>query len=126
MSAKLAGRLTWFILGLGAVMTACVYALHGRFAGQSAAAGVGLAVGNWLLLRFVLARIVSSTSTVGKTGFSVLLMLKMGALMAIVFVLLHLGLVEPMAFTVGVSSLVFGSLVGSAVHAIRSPAEGKS
>jgi hypothetical protein len=119
MNAKVAERLTWFILGLGVAVTAAAYALHGRAAGQSAAAGAGVALGNWALLRFILTRVVSGNMR-SKAAFSGLLVVKMGALLGVVFVLLHNRWVEPLPFTLGVSSLVVGSLLGSFAHVLTS------
>jgi hypothetical protein len=117
MNAKVVERLTWFILGLGVAVTAAAYALHGRMAGQSAAAGAGVALGNWFLLRFILARVISGSMR-SKAAFSGLLVVKMGALMGIVFVLLHNRWVDALPFTLGVSSLVVGSLLGSFAHVL--------
>jgi hypothetical protein len=125
MNAKVAERLTWYILGLGLAVTVGAYAVSGRTAGQSAAAGSAVAVGNWFLLRFILTRVVAGSMR-SKAAFSGLLVVKMGALMGIVFVLLHNRWVEPLAFTAGVSSLVVGSLLGSFAYVLRAPAaEGK-
>jgi hypothetical protein len=126
MSTTLVERLTWFILGIGLVATLCAYALYGRAAGQSTAAGVALAVGNWYLMRFILGRIMTGSMR-SKTLFASLLIVKMGVLMAAVFACLHTGLFQAVPFTVGVSCLVVGTLFGSFVQILTaSPAKGAS
>jgi hypothetical protein len=126
MSTTVVERLTWYILGLGLVATIVASALHGRVAGQSTAAGVALALANWYAMRFLLRRIMSGSMR-SKTLFAGLLMVKMGVLMAAVFACLHTGLFEPVAFTVGVSCLVVGTLFGSFVQVLSaSPAKGAS
>ena len=126
MNAKVASRLTWFIVGLGLAATGYAYALHGAAAGRSVAAGAGVAVGNWFLLRFILVRVVSGSMR-SKAMFSGLVMVKMAALMGLVFVLLNTHWVQPLPFTIGVSSLIVGSLLGSFVHVMTTPtAESKS
>jgi hypothetical protein len=120
MSKTAIARLTWFILGLGLVVTAVVYAWLGRAAAQSAAVGAGVALCNWYLLRFIVARVVSGNVR-SQAKFSLLLVAKMGALMGLVLVLIRGGLVQPVAFTAGLSSLVVGALLGCFVHILRAP-----
>ncbi len=120
MSKSAALRLTWFILGLGVAMTAVIYALYGRAPAQSSAIGVLVALLNWYSLRYIVARVISG-SLRRKAVFSVLLSVKMGALMGVVFLLIHLRLVQPVAFTAGLSALVLGSLLGSFVHVLAPP-----
>jgi hypothetical protein len=125
MSRSAVERVTWFILGLGAAATIAAYAMGGRHAAASAAAGAAVAVANWLLLRFIVSRVVSGTVK-NQAAFSFVLVAKMGALMGIIFVVLRSGLVQSIPFTVGVSTLVVGSLVGSLVSVLTAPAaEGK-
>ena len=115
MSAKVVERLTWFIVGIGLAVTAGAYALHGSAAGRSVAAGSAVALGNWFLLRFILARVIAGSMR-SKAMFSGLVVVKMAALMILVFVLLHSHWVQPLPFTIGVSTLIVGSLLGSFVH----------
>ena len=122
MNTKVVERLTWFIFGLGLCATAGAYALFGRVAAQSTLAGAALALGNWTLLRFILQRIIRGTIR-SKAAFSGLLVVKMGVLMALVFVVLRSGLFEPIAFTVGVSCLVVGALLGSLISVMTASPE---
>jgi hypothetical protein len=120
MSKTAIARLTWFILGLGLVVTAVVYVWLGRAAAQSAAVGAVVALCNWYLLRVIVARVVSGNMR-SQAKFSLLLVAKMGALMGLVLVLIRSGLVQPVAFTAGLSSLVVGALLGCFVHILRAP-----
>jgi hypothetical protein len=115
MTRSAAARLSWFIFGLGVAATAALYATRGPVAGRSAAAGAVVALGNWYLLRFIIGRVLDGRVR-RKAAFSVLLFAKMGALIGVVFALLHSGFVQPIAFTIGVSSLALGTLLGSCVH----------
>lgn len=110
-------RLTWYILGLGAVLVASVYAKAGAVSGSSAAIGLAVAIANWFLLRYIVGRVVDG-GVRKKAAFSFVLFVKLGGLMALVFVLLYSGLVTPIAFAVGVSSLPLGALLGSFTHVL--------
>src|SRR5262245_52822695 len=103
MSRSAVERVTWFILGLGAAVTIAAYGLAGREAAVSTAAGSAVAVANWSLLRFIVARVVSGTVK-NQAAFGFVLVAKMGALMGLIFVLLHSGLVQSIPFVVGVST----------------------
>jgi hypothetical protein len=117
MTKSASQRLTWFILGFGVVTSLAVYAIYGRAAGQSSAVGVAVALGNWYALRFIISRVMEG-SLRRKAVFSVLLSVKMGALLALCFLLIRMNLVRPVAFTAGLSALVVGSLLGSFTHAL--------
>jgi hypothetical protein len=121
MSRAAAERLTNFILGLGVAVAVAVYFARGQFAGVSAAVGVAIAVADWYLLRLIVARVVEGNIK-RQAAFAFVLFIKLGALMALVFWLLHRQLVDPMAFTLGMSSLVGGVLIGSFLHILTASA----
>lgn len=121
MSRAAVSRVTWFIVGLGVAAVVAAYALSGRGAALSAAAGVAVAIANWQLLRFIVWRVVSGTVK-NQAAFSFVLVVKMGGMMGLIFFLLYSGAVQPIAFTIGVSTLVAGSLLGSFVHVLTAPA----
>jgi hypothetical protein len=121
MSRSSSHRLTWFVLGLGLTATAVVSVRMGAKAGLSSGLGVALALANWYLLRVIVGR-VTGGAVRGYGRFIFLLMVKMGALLGLIFVLLRSGLVQPLPFTVGISSLAIGVLLGSFVHALTAPA----
>ena len=117
MSRSASARLTWFIAGFGVLAVVVMQVLYGVDAATSAAVGGAVALGNWFLLRLIVDRVVGG-SVRRQVGLSFLLIAKMGALIALVFLLLRSGLVELMPFTAGVSSLMAGALAGSFVHVL--------
>ena len=120
MSKAAAERLTWFIAGLGALATIAVTASHGVLAGASSAAGVAVALANWFVLKLVVDALLGG-SIQRQAGLAIVLVAKMAAFMGAVFVLLYGGFVQPIPFTVGVSSLMAGPLFGSLVHVLTTP-----
>jgi hypothetical protein len=121
MSKTAVSRVTSLILAIGTATALGALLLAGRQAALSAAAGVAIAIANWQLLRYIVARVVSGNVR-NQAAFSFVLVVKMGGLMGLIFLLLHSGLVEPIPFTIGVSSLVFGALLGSFLHVMTAPA----
>ena len=104
-----------FVAGLGIVLSLAVMLVSGVEAAKSAAIGAALAVVNWYLLRYLVGRVVHAGPQ-GKAGLLLLVFLKMGALMGLIALLLFAGVVQPIAFTVGLSSLAGGLLFGSILH----------
>jgi len=117
MSRSASARLTWFIAGFGVLAIVLMQIGYGTDAGVSAAVGAAVALGNWLMLRLIVDRVVGGTVR-KQVGLSFLLIVKMGALVALSFLLLRSGWVEVLPFTAGVSSLMAGALTGSFVHVL--------
>jgi hypothetical protein len=122
MTKQTSARLLGFIAGLGAVAIAIVYSRMGLSAAKSAAVGVGLALVNWVVLRFIVGRVLGG-SVRTQARFALLLVVKMAALMAAVLVLIQSGLVEPVAMTIGLSSLAGGAILGSLAHVLTTTPE---
>ena len=72
-------------------------------------------------LRLIVERVIGG-SLRRQAGLTFVLLFKMAGLIALVFLLLRGGLVEVLPFTLGVSSLMAGSLLGSFVHVLTAPA----
>ncbi len=127
MTRAAAQRLTWFILGLGAITIATVFAWRGPDAARSAAVGVAVALANWFSLRFIVGRVVQGDVRT-QTRFALLLVVKMGAVLGVVLALIASGLVAPVPFTIGISSMALGALLGSFAHILTAqpPLEGES
>ena len=121
MTREASARLTWFIAGLGLLATLGLSLAYGVQAGASGALGAAVALANWFALRVLVDRIVGG-SVKQQAGVALLLIGKMGGLMALAFVLLKSGWVQILPFTVGVSSLMAGALLGSLVHVLTAPA----
>ena len=120
MTRAAAERLTWFIVAVGAVTTAATAATHGRWPGVSSAAGVALALANWFALRLLVDRLLGG-SIRRRAGLALVLVAKMGAFMGVAFLLLQSGYVQPLPFTLGVSSLMVGPMLGSLLHVLLTP-----
>jgi hypothetical protein len=112
MTKAAATRMTVFVAVLGLLTSLTALGLAGSHAGLSTAVGAALALANFLLLRTIVVRIVDGAMD-RKGPVIGLLFLKMGALMALVYLVLAREWVEPVPFTVGLSSLVVGLLASS-------------
>jgi hypothetical protein len=120
MTRAAAERLTWFIAALGAVVSVAVTATQGAWAGASSAAGVAIALANWLALKLLVDRLLGG-SIQRQAGLAIVLIAKMGAFMGAIFFLLQRGWVQPIPFTLGVSTLMAGPLLGSLLHVLLTP-----
>ena len=126
MTRAAAQRLTWYILALGAIAIAAVYGLRGAEAARSASVGVAVAVVNWFSLRFIVGRVVRGDVRT-QMRFAMLLVAKMAGVLGVVLALIFSGWVEPVAFTVGISVMALGALLGSFAHVLTAqrPIEGE-
>ena len=120
MSKAALDRMTLFILGLGVAASLGALLFAGPMKALSVATGVVVAIANWYLLRFIVGRVVGG-SVRRQGAFTFVLFAKMGGLMALVFFLLRSGLFAPIPFTIGMSCLVVGALLGSFVHVLTAP-----
>jgi hypothetical protein len=84
----------------------------GLFAGFSAVVGALLALANLVALRTIVLNIVSGDIHM-KLPLLALIFIKMGVLLVLVYWLIAHHWVAPVAFTVGLSSLVVGMITGS-------------
>ncbi|MET0387858.1 MAG: ATP synthase subunit I [Polyangiales bacterium] len=115
-------RLPLFVAAFGAAMSLAALGFGGQVAGWSTAVGSALALVNVLVLRTVVLRVVSGDIH-KKLPLLLLIVFKMGAFMVLVYWLITKHWVEPVAFTVGLSSLVVGLLTGSLIHSARQRSE---
>lgn len=120
MDKRTAESMSVFIVGLGLALTVGAYGYAGGVAGRSAGIGAVIACVNWFLLRFLVGRVISGSVKV-KAGLVFAVLLKMGALMGLIALLIAAGWVEPIAFVVGLSALVGGLLFGSFLYIARMP-----
>lgn len=106
-SKSAAVRMTVWVAGFGAATSLGVLAFAGARAGLSAGVGAALALANFMLLRIIVQKIV--VGDMQHRGPVVgLLFFKMGALMGLVYLVIARHWVDPIPFTVGLSSLVAG------------------
>jgi hypothetical protein len=100
------------VAGFGAAISLCSLGLSGPTSGCSSAIGAVLALFNLVVLRSIVLRVVSGDIH-AKMPLVALIFLKMGAFMFLVFWLISEHWVEPVAFTLGLSSLAVGLITGS-------------
>jgi uncharacterized membrane protein len=96
----------------GAAISLASLSFGGTFSGFSSAIGAVLALVNLVVLRTIVLRVVSGDIHT-KMPLVALIFLKMGSLMFLVFWLISKHWVEPVTFTLGLSSLAIGLITGS-------------
>jgi hypothetical protein len=109
-----AERLTKCVAAFGLLISLGSVLMAGPYAGLSAAAGAALALLNLLVLRTLVLRVMEGEIH-RKMSLLFLIFLKMGAFLTLVSLAIARHWVEPIAFTVGLSSLVVGLITGSLV-----------
>jgi hypothetical protein len=100
--------------------------LSGLGAALSVAAGSALAAGNlWLLARIVAELLpgdAEGAESQSRAGWALLAVLKMFGLMALAWLLMRHGIVEPLAMLIGFGALPIGIAIGSLVSDRSAPA----
>lgn len=115
MNKQVADRMSAAVAAMAIALTAIAFFVSGLSFAIGTAAGGAVAVANWLLIQWIVGR-VTGGSTRSQAGFMLLLVAKMGALMALVYLVLSRGWVQPVAFAVGISALFGGLLAGSVLY----------
>ncbi len=115
MEHRLLGKIDLYVFLWGAVITLASLLLRDVPIFLGALAGSVLAALNWLGFRWVGVRMAATGS---KKRFAVSLALKTIAILVAVVLVLGTGRVSPVAFLVGLSSLVLGILTRSAHRAL--------
>jgi ATP synthase I chain len=117
---KPADRLVPFVAAFGSLISLGSLAFAGAHAAWSTAAGSLLALLNLVVLRTLVSRIVAGDIH-AKLPLLSLIFVKMGVFMFLVYLAITNHWVEPIAFTVGLSSLVVGLITGSLYVARSDP-----
>jgi hypothetical protein len=105
-------RLNRPLLTLAAILVSSAYALWGAERGVAAFAGVVVGLANWFSLSWLMGRLVIAQQA-QRAVISLLLVAKIGLLMAIVFVLMrHLAL-DAVGLLWGLSVLFLGPVVSA-------------
>jgi peptidoglycan biosynthesis protein MviN/MurJ (putative lipid II flippase) len=102
----------FLIAGLGALATVVTYFVAGAWLGVSAAAGAIVAVANWYVYRWIIDRVIRGNVR-QQSALMLLLVGKMGALMALIYLLISRHWVDAVGFVIGISALVAGLFIGS-------------
>lgn len=105
-------RTPFYIAGLGGLATVGTYLVEGAWLGVSAAAGAIVAVVNWYLYRWIIDRVMRGNLR-QQSVLMLLLVAKMGALMALIYFLISRHWVDAVGFVIGISALVAGLFIGS-------------
>jgi hypothetical protein len=103
------------IAGLGASAAAITYFAAGAWMGVSAAVGAFLAIFNWYLYRWIIGRVMRGNVR-QQSVLMLILVVKMGALMALIYYIISRQWVDPVGFLIGISALVAGLMVSSVRH----------
>jgi hypothetical protein len=114
-SASTTQKMTRPLLLVAAIVVVSAFSLWGTTRGVAALVGASLAVGNWFALRWLAARLVGAGSRGAALGL--LLMAKIGLLMAIVFVLINRVQLDPVGLAFGLSVLFVGPVLASLLTA---------
>jgi hypothetical protein len=105
-------RMTTFVAVLGSATSLAALFIGGSHAAVSTAVGAALALSNFLLLRTIVQKIVTGDMH-RKLPVIGLLFLKMFGVMGLVYVVIIRQWVEPIPFTIGLSSLAVGLIANS-------------
>ena len=104
-------RISRTMIALAVAISALAFVNGGMDRGVAATIGAGLSVVNWLALRWFAGRIMGGEGA-GRTFASMLIVAKLGLLMALVYVLINVFHLEPVGFCLGLSVLFLGPIVG--------------
>jgi hypothetical protein len=107
-----ADRLTLSVAAFGVVISVASLSIGGTHAGLSTAGGSVLALLNLVVLRTIVSKVIEGDLH-NKLPLLALIFVKMGVFMALVYSAITHHWVEPIAFTIGLSSLVVGLIAGS-------------
>ena len=107
---KTTQRMTRPLLGIAAAVVGTAFALWDANRGSAAAIGAALSIANWFALRWLTTR-MAARSGGASAGLSLLLIGKIAALMAIVFVLINRVGVDVVGLAFGLSVLFVGPVL---------------
>jgi hypothetical protein len=104
-------RISRTMIALAVAISALAFVNGGVDRGVAATIGAGLSVFNWLALRWFAGRIMGGEGA-ARAFASMLIVAKIGLLMAIVYVLINVWHLEPVGLCLGLSVLFLGPIVG--------------
>lgn len=105
-------RISRTLFALAAAVSALAFVNGGVDRGLAACLGAGLSLANWFALRWLGARIMQGQGAL-RALVSMLLVGKIGLLVAIVFVLVNTLGLDPIGLCLGLSVLFFGPVLGA-------------
>ncbi len=96
------------------LIASLVFAIWGMDRAVGALVGGSVSVINWVSLRWLTKRIMGARPD-QRLALSMLLIMKMGLLMAIVFILVHKLALDPIGLVLGLSTLFIAPLLSAAL-----------
>jgi len=105
MSQKALKKIDLLIVGYAVILCGGAAAFFGFRSFAGVATGAAIALPNWILSRWLGVKLILDEH---KTRVSLLLALKMISLLGVILLILSLTSVDPVAFMIGLSTLVFG------------------
>jgi hypothetical protein len=118
-------RLTVYVLGASAILTALGFVVGGAELGFGALAGAIFGSLNWIAMRYVAERLMVASAK-GKAVWGTLLVVKMTLTLGVTWGVLATGVVDPIGFAIGLSGLVLGLLAGAMHLALSTSGEAAS
>ena len=113
-------RITTYVAALGVVLCVVAFAISIDL-GIGALVGAAVSIANWLIIRFVGARLVASGAR-GRTVLSLVLVSKMTLVLGACAAILWTGRVDPGGFMIGIGAMVLGVVFGGMHEALQPPA----
>lgn len=107
---KIIDRITTYVAAFGVLLSASAFVLSVEV-GTGALVGAAIAIGDWLVTRFLGRKIVGAPEG-ARSMLSLALVLKMGAVLGACAVVLWSGRVSALGFMIGIGAMVLGVIVG--------------
>lgn len=107
---KIIDRITTYVAAFGVLLSAVAFAISVDV-GIGALAGAAIAIGDWLVTRFLGARILAAGDR-GRTVLSLALVSKMGLVLGACALVLWTNRISPLGFMIGIGAMVLGTIVG--------------
>lgn len=117
-------KTTRVLLLIAAAFVAVAFGLWGQARGVAALVGAVVSVVNWLALRWLTGRIVDPEAGPSKAAMSLLLVAKIGVLMALVYILIQRLHLDPIGLAFGLGVLFIGPVIANLAGAGRSSSGG--
>ncbi len=113
MNNPLYDRIFALVVASGLLLTGIVYAIMGGTAAIGALAGAMVAVGNWMVIRWLIKKVNQQQST---GGAMVIFGFKTVSIMTLCWILITRVGLDVTGFMVGISALVIGVVAGPMLH----------
>ncbi|MFO0681332.1 MAG: hypothetical protein U0234_04735 [Sandaracinus sp.] len=107
---KIIDRITTYVAAFGVLLSASAFFLSVEV-GTGALVGAAIAIGDWLVTRFLGRKIVAAGEG-GRSMLSLALVMKMGAVLGACAIVLWSGRVSPLGFMIGIGAMVLGAIAG--------------